>query len=158
MSTGLLMYVLLIFALLFTSCSVGMCLETDEIVRLKNAGVSNETIQLMVREKTQETCAFTAKEVIALKEAGLKEETIQMLIEEGSFMKEGSLRIYGNSTRSMAVTSTQDIIELKSSGLSDEVIQAVIAFGARDTTDEEREKAWDMLSSLGILLDRRDQR
>ena len=44
--------------------SPGWGLNKDEIVNLKQNGISDETIRLMIKEKTIETCSFTVKEII----------------------------------------------------------------------------------------------
>ena len=88
-------------------------LNSESIVRLKKAGLSDTTIQLMVREKTVETAAFSVQEIIDLKKAGLTEKTIQMLIQEGSFLKDTAPIVYGKDIRSIEFSTAQDIIELK---------------------------------------------
>jgi hypothetical protein len=142
-------------ALLLGWANLGICLNNEEIIMLKQAGVSNETIQLMVREKTIETCTFTVEEILDLKKAGLSEKTIQILVKEGSFRKSTATIVYGQDTRGIRFTTAKDLIALKEAGMSDEVIQALIVFGARDADDSDREKAWEMLNSMGILLDKR---
>lgn len=135
---------------------VALALGTEEIRRLKQAGVSDETIALMVKEKSQETCAVTVDEVVRLKAAGVGEETIQILVQESSFLKDRAPAIYGNSTKTLRVNTSEDIIALKDSGLSDDVIQAIIIAGAEDRDSAEREQAWEMLKNMGIILDRRE--
>ncbi|MCK4986803.1 MAG: hypothetical protein KAS40_14840, partial [Desulfobacterales bacterium] len=70
-------------------------LNSESIVRLKEAGVSDTTIQIMVREKVVETAAFSVQEIIDMKNAGLSEKTIRMVIQEGSFLKDTAPIIYG---------------------------------------------------------------
>ncbi len=137
--------------------NVGLCLDGKDIIRLKKGGISDETIQLMVREKTIETCAFTIQEILDLKNAGLKDKTIRMLIKDGSFMKDAEPIVYGKDIRSIRFTTVKDIIELKDAGVSDEVIQAIIIFGSRDVNDIERDKAWEMLKHMGIMIDMRGE-
>lgn len=133
----------------------GLCLDAGEIVRLQKAGISSDTIQLMVREKTLETCAFTVQEILDLKGAGLSNETIQALIREGSFLKDTEPTIYGKDIRSVKFTTIKDIIELKDAGVSDEVIRAIVMSGSGDVDDTERQKAWDMLENMKIRIDTR---
>ena len=45
---------------------------------------------------------------------------------------------------------------LKQAGISDEIIQAIIIFGSRDVNDVDREKAWEMLNNMGIIVDMRE--
>lgn len=133
--------------------NAGLCLDRKDIIKLKKGGISDETIQLMVREKTIETCAFTVQEILDLKNEGLKDKTIRMLIRDGSFMKDAEPIVYGKDLRSIQFTTAKDIIELKEAGVSDEVIQAIIISGSRDVNDIERDKAWEMLKHMGIIID-----
>jgi hypothetical protein len=141
---------------LFLGSNPGFCLKSKDIIRLKNAKLSDETIELIMREKVVETCAFTLEGILALKNAGLSDKTIQMLIREHSFMKESEPIFYGKDLRSIRFTTASDLIELKNAGLSEETLQAIIIFSARDVNDVEREKAREMLSNMGIVFDLRD--
>jgi hypothetical protein len=47
-------------------------LNSESIVRLKEAGLGDTTIQLMIREKTVETAAFSVQEIIDLKNSAKK--------------------------------------------------------------------------------------
>lgn len=139
---------------IFTS-SAGLCLKSEDIILLKKAFISDQTIELIIREKVIETCAFTVQEILDLKTAGISNKTIQMIIKEGSFMKSSEPIVYGKDIRHIKFTTAKDIIELKNAGVSDEIIQAIIIFGSKDSNDIEREKAWGMLQSMGIFLDMR---
>ena len=129
-------------------------LNSESIVRLKEAGLSDATIQLMVREKTVETAAFSVQEIIDLKKAGLSEKTIQMLIQEGSFLKDTAPIVYGKDVRSIEFSTAQDIIQLKKAGISDEIIQAII-YVAGESTDTQRQQAYDLLKKMKIRVDLR---
>ena len=130
-------------------------LNSESIVRLKKAGISDPTIRLIVKEKVVETAAFSVQEIIDMKKAGLSEKTIQMVIEEGSFLKDTAPVIYGKDVRSIEFATAQDIIELKRAGISDEVIQAIIHV-VGESSESERKKAWDLLRDLEIRVDLRD--
>jgi hypothetical protein len=130
-------------------------LNSESIVRLKGAGVSDKTIQVMIREKVIETAAFSVQEVIDMKKAGISEITIRMAIQEGSFLKDTAPVIYGKDVRSIEFTTAQDIIELKNAGLSDEVIQAII-YVVGESSDAQRKDAWDLLRDMEIRVDLRD--
>ena len=130
-------------------------LNSKSIVRLKEAGVSDQTIQVMIREKVVETAAFSVQEIIDMKKAGLSEKTIQMVIQEGSFLKDTAPVIYGKDVRSIEFTTVQDIIELKNAGFSDEVIQAII-YVVGESSDAQRKDAWDLLRDMEIRVDLRD--
>lgn len=145
-----------LFVLLFPDN--GSSLDTKDVIQLKRAGMSDETVEIMVREKTKETCAFTVREIVQLKNAGLTEETIRMLIREGSFMKNAEPIVYGKDIQPIEFTTVRDIIELKEAGVSDEVIQAIIVSGSNDVSDRERERAWEMLTNMGLIVDLRRRR
>ena len=130
-------------------------LNSESIVRLKDAGVSDETIQVVIREKVVETAAFSVQEIIDMKKAGISEGTIRMIIQEGSFLMDTAPVIYGKDVRSIEFTTAQDIIELKNAGLSDEVIQAIIHV-VGESTDAQRKEAWDLLRDMEIRVDLRD--
>ncbi len=129
-------------------------LNSESIVRLKEAGLSDATIQLMVREKTVETAAFSVQEIIDLKKAGLSEKTIQMLIQEGSFLKDTAPIVYGKDVRSIEFATARDIIQLKKAGISDEIIQAII-YVAGQSNDTQRQQAYDLLKKMEIRVDLR---
>jgi hypothetical protein len=130
-------------------------LNSESIMRLKEAGVSDTTIQIMVREKAVETAAFSVQEIIDMKKAGISEKTIQMVIQEGSFLKDTAPIIYGKDVRSIEFTTARDVIELKKAGISDEVIQAIL-YVVGESTDSQRKDAWDLLRDMEIRVDLRD--
>ena len=130
-------------------------LKSESIVRLKKAGVSDATIQLMVREKVVETAAFSVQEIIDMKKAGLSEKTIQMVIQEGSFLKDTAPIIYGKDVRSIEFTTADDIIALKNAGISNEVLQAIITV-VGESTDTDRRDAYRLLEDMEIRVDLRD--
>lgn len=129
-------------------------LNSESIVRLKEAGVSDSTIQMMVREKVVETAAFSVQEIIDMKKAGISEKTIQMVIKEGSFLKDTAPIIYGKDVRSIEFTTARDVIELKKAGISDEVIQAIL-YVVGESTDSQRKNAYDLLKDMEIRVDLR---
>ena len=129
-------------------------LNSESIVRLKEAGLSDATIQLMIREKTVETAAFSVQEIIDLKNAGISEKTIQMLIQEGSFLKDTAPVVYGKDIRSIEFSTARDIIELKKAGMSDDVLQAIIHV-AGESADSQRQQAYDLLEKMKIRVDLR---
>ncbi len=152
---GKLLCSVVIFSLLVLSAGICISLEGKDIVTLKKAGLSDETIQLMVREKTVETCSFTVQEILDFKKAGLSDKTIQVLIKDGAFVTRRKPIIYGEDTKPIRFVTKKDIIDLKKAGVSDEIIQAIIIYGSKDADDVDREKAWNMLRDMDILIDRR---
>jgi hypothetical protein len=133
----------------------GYAISSDALIVLKQAGVSDGTIQVLVEEKALETAAFTVPEIVALKEAGLSEETIQLVIREGSFMKDREPIVYGKDLKPLKFTTAKDIIELKNAGVSDEVIKAIIVYSSQDSNDRDRQRAWEMLNNMGLVVDER---
>jgi hypothetical protein len=150
-------FLILLIVFSFVLPVPGFCLESEDIIRLNQAGVSGKTIQLLVREKAIETCSFTVQEIVQLKKAGVSDETIQMLIKQASFLKDEGPIVYGKDIKSIKLTTVKDIIELKNAGVSEDVIRAIIIFATRDANAIEREKAWDMLKNIGIIVDMRDE-
>jgi hypothetical protein len=132
-------------------------LSGKHIVELKKAGISDRTIQIIAEEKVIETAAFSVDDIVEMKKAGLQEETLRMLIRESSFLRKSEPIIYGTHTKSLRFTSAQDVIELKQAGLSDDVIQAVIAVSG-ERYYAQRAEAFDLLRSMGIVVDTRDNR
>ena len=149
--------ILLFFLLQF--CMVAhpaMALTSKSIVRLKKAGVSDKTIQLIVKTKVIETAAFSVEDIVNMKKAGLGDQTLRMLIKESSFLKNTKPIVYGETTRSIRFTTAQDVIELKKAGLSDEVIQSVIA-ASGERYYSQHEEALDILRDMFIRVDLRDE-
>lgn len=139
-------------------CTVNaFSLDGKSIVRLKRAGVSDQTIELMVSERTIETAAFSVKEIVAMKSAGIGEETLQTLIREGSFLKDREPIVYGKELRSLRLSTAADIIELKRAGVSDEVLRAIVAVSRCDA-DIDRQEALQQLAEMGIWVDLRGGR
>ena len=130
-------------------------LNSESIVRLKQAGISDATIQVMIREKVIETAAFSVQEIIDMKKAGISEKTIQMIIQEGSFLKDTAPIIYGKDVRSVEFTTARDIIQLKKAGISDEVIQAILQVVGEESSDSQRKEAYDLLRDMDIRVDLR---
>lgn len=144
------------FIIIFLTASTqGFCIDGQDIIKLKDAGLSDKSIGLMIREKTAETCAFSVQEIISLKKFGLSDETICMVISKGSFIKDLEPVIYGNEIKSIKFITVKDIIEVKKAGINDTTIRAIINCGSRNKYDEEHERAWDMLKSMGIIIDDR---
>ena len=131
---------------------VGWALDGKSVARLKKAGVSDQTLELMARERTVETAAFTVDEIVAMKAAGIGEKALQTLISEGSFLKDREPVVYGNELRSVRLAGPADIIALKQAGVGDEVLQAIVA-ASRPNSDLDREEALRLLREMGIWVD-----
>ena len=127
------------------------------MVRLKRAGVSEQTLELMAKERTLETAAFTVDEIVAMKAAGIGEKALQALIRDGSFMKDREPVVYGNGLRSIRMTTAADIIDLKKAGVGDDVLQAIVAVN-RPNSEMERQEALRVLEQTGIWVEARPSR
>jgi hypothetical protein len=136
--------------MLITSMAFG--LDATDAVRLKKAGVSDQTLEIMAREQSIETAAFTVNEILAMKAAGIGEKALQTILAEGSFLKNREPIVYGKDLRSIRFTTAADIIELKKAGVSDEVLQAIVAVSRRDS-DVDRDAALKLLRDMGIQVD-----
>lgn len=132
--------------------SMAFGLDAKDAVRLKKAGVSDQTLEVMAKEKIIETAAFTVDEILAMKEAEIGENTLQTILTEGSFLKDREPIVYGKDLRSIRFTTAADIIELKKAGVSDEVLQAIVAVSRRDS-DVDRDAALKLLRDMGIWVD-----
>jgi hypothetical protein len=138
------------------SATTGWGISGEDIHRLNKAGLGEDTIQLIIKEKVIETCAFTVQELIDLKtQARLSEKTMQVLISEGSFLKNRSPVVYGQDVKPVSMTSVADIIELKRAGISDDIIQAIIISRSGTRSEADQENAWRMLNNMGIFVDTR---
>ena len=143
------------FIATFTIVNTGLCLDAVDIVKLSDAGLNDETIQAIEREKIIETCAFTVQEILDLKGAGLSNATIRKVMESASFMKDTNPIEYGKDIRPIRFSSVKDIIDLKQAGISNEVIQAIVSGTKEVHNDEEYNRAWKMLENMGIIIDKR---
>ena len=146
-----------LFFFIITCAQPAAALSGKGVVKLKKAGVSDQTIQVIVQEKVVETAAFSVDDIVAMKKAGVGETTLQMLLKEGSFLKNSEPIVYGRKTRSIRFTTARDVIELKQAGLSDEVIQAIIAVTG-ERYYSQQEEAFDLLRGMGIVVDTRRDR
>ena len=124
-------------------------LSGKHVVALKKAGISDQTIGVIAREKVVETAAFSIEEIVAMKKAGVGEQTLQMIIKDGSFLNANETVVYGRSTQSVRHISPADVVFLKNHGVSDEVIQSVIEASQSDN-QQDRERAWRMLENMRL--------
>ena len=143
--------------LCFLLTNPAWALSGQNVVELKKAGVSDQTIEIIAKEKVIETAAFSIDDIVAMKKAGVGETTLQLLVKEGSFLKNSEPIVYGKNTRPIRFTTARDVIELKQAGLSDEVIQAIIAVTG-ERCYSQHEEAFDLLRGMGIVVDTRSDR
>ena len=129
----------------------GATVTGKDIFKLKKAGVSDKTIQLIVKEKVIETAAFSVDDIVNMKKAGVTEKTLRILIEEGSFLTNSESIVYGRETQSIRHISAQDIINLKNNGVSDSIIQSVIE-ATKSGDERECDRAWRMLENMDLRI------
>lgn len=134
----------------------GSCLESKEIIRLRNAGVDNTIIELIIKDKIIETCALTIDEIIELKEAGLNDKIILSFIKQRSFLKNAEPRYYGKTLHPVKSATIHDLIKLKEIGMSDDVIGKIISLNTKNLDSVEREEILDLLKDLEIFIDLRE--
>ena len=135
----------------FLIANSGWALSSQNVVVLKKAGVSDQTIQVIAKEKVIETAAFSIDDIVNMKKAGVSEKTLRVIIKDGSFMNNSEPIVYGRSTQTVRNISPQEVINLKKSGVSDEVIQSVIEASKSDD-EQDRERAWRMLDNMQLRI------
>jgi len=126
-------------------------LSGQNVVELKKAGVSDQTIQVIAQEKVIETAAFSVDDIVAMKKAGVGGKTLRMIIKDGSFQNNHKPIVYGQSTQTVRNISPEEIINLKKNGVSDEVIQSTIEASKSDD-EQDRERAWRMLDNMQLRI------
>ena len=149
--------ILFFLVLLFILAHPGAAATGKDIVVLKKAGVSDRTLELIIKEKVIETAAFSVDDIVKLKRAGVTDKTLRLLIKEGSFLSHSEPIVYGRQTQTIRHISVQDVIDLKTNGVSDPVIQSVIEATQSDD-QKDRERAWRMLDNLKLRINTSDGR
>ena len=139
---------------LFLLSGQTLALDSEDLARLRKAGISGETIETIIDEKAIETCAFTVDGILDMKKSGLSDEAIRGIIKKGSFMKDSGPVVYGDGTKSIKSLSPQDIMQLKKAGVSDDVLNSIVS-GSLSRDDEDHQKAWRMLENMGLIVDGR---
>ena len=149
--------ILFFLFLFFVLAPSGATVTGRDLVELKKAGVSDRTIQLIIKEKVIETAALSVDEIVSMKKKGVNEKTLQLLIKECSFLNNSDPVVYGMETQSVRYINAQDIINLKNNGVSDSVIQSLIE-ATKSSSELDRERAWQMLENLNLRIDTRGDR
>jgi len=139
-----------LFLILMLPLSGGTVTGND-IIELKKSGLSEETIQFIVKEKVIETAAFSVDDIVNMKKAGVTEKTIRMVIKEGAFPENYEPIIYGRKTQPIRQIAVEDIINLKNNGVSDSIIQSVIE-ATKSVYEKDRERAWHTLENMKLRI------
>ena len=134
----------------------GLSISSEAVLQLKQAGLSDRTIQLIIAERTIETAAFSVEELVALKRAGIGEKTLQAIVQSGSFLRGREPIVYGRGVRPIRLASVEDIIEMHRAGFSDAALQAVLEV-ANPSSESDRQRALDMLEGMHIRVDTRGE-
>ena len=129
-----------------------LAISGEQIIRLKQAGVSDESIQMMIQEKSLETVSLTVEEVLQMKAAGIDEETLQIMIQSLSFLKNRQPIVYGMGQRNLSLTSVDDLLKLKAAGVSDEILSAIVTIAAGDSTRDGYDDARRILENMNIWI------
>jgi hypothetical protein len=143
--------ILLFLFLVFVLAHPGATVTGKDLVELKKAGVSDRTIQLIVKEKVIETAALSVDDIVNMKKMGVNEKTLQILIQECSFLNNSEPVVYGMETQSIRHISAQDVINLKNNGVSDSIIQSVVE-ATKSGDERDRERAWRMLENMDLRI------
>jgi hypothetical protein len=149
--------ILVFLLLLLLLAHPGATVSGKDLVELKKAGVSDRTIELIVKEKVIETAALSVDDIVKMKKVGVNEKTLRILIKDCSFLNNSEPVVYGRETQSIRHISAQDVINLKNNGVSDSIIQSIIE--VTNSSDEiDRERAWHMLENLNLRIHTRGDR
>jgi len=153
MKLRVLFMILFMVAVIFSIPAKAVCMDPDDVVRLKAAGVGDAVIGALVREKSIETAAFTVDEIVKMKKAGVGDGTLVKMVEEKSFVRGEKEVVYGKDMRPATRATVNDIMELKKAGISDEVINTIVKNQAIDPNVEEQRRAMEILRNMGIIID-----
>jgi hypothetical protein len=134
----------------------GWSISAEDVVRLKQAGISDATVQLIIVEKTIETAAFSIEELLAMKQAGIGEKTLRAIVRSGSQLRTREPIVYGRAVRPIRLSSVEDIIEMHRAGFSDAALEAVLA-ATNSGSESERQSALDLLEEMDIRIDFRGE-
>ena len=129
----------------------GAAVTGKDVSEMKKAGVSDTTIELIVKEKVIETAAFSVGDIVNMKKAGVTDKTLRILIKQGSFLGNSEPILYGRETQTIRQISVQDVIDLKKNGVSDSIIQSVIE-ATKSSDEKDRDRAWRMLENLKLRI------
>ena len=144
--------ILIGFFLLGLAPFTATAMNGEQILRLKQAGVSDESIQLMIQEKSIETVSLTIQEVLEMKTAGMGEETLQSMIRGVSFLKNSQPVVYEIDRAGISITSARDLLLLKDAGFSEETIRALLTVAAGNKAHQDYERALHILDHLNIWI------
>ena len=155
MTTCINRYALVPLLLVVLSAAAALGMSSRQLSQLTAAGVGGGVIEALMAEKSLETAAFTVAEIVSLKKSGLSDDTIGMLVRERSFMKDRGPAVYGKDVQPVSAASINDLITLKQNGMDDAVLQELIRYQSQRTSDLDRQRSWEMLKGMGLVIDGR---
>ena len=152
---------------------------SQEIVSLKQAGISEEIITLMVEKHSDVTGSLSIQDALALKAGGVGDRVLRSLLsttpQEGSLQKflpvEGILRLkaagVGDDLLRYIIDKVSEMNQDEGKGVSRIIVdpsgRRTIVYGDAEPSPQLREmegklkesKAWDLLKSTGLIIDKR---
>ena len=146
------LFFIVLFIGSFLTAPMAAAMSGDQMVRLKQAGVSDETLSLLIQEKTIETVALTVDEIIDMKTAGMEEETLQTIIKSSSSRNSVQNAVYEIGPQGIQVNSVEDLLVLKEAGFSEQTIRAIITVAAADKNQQTYTDALRVLDNIGIWV------
>lgn len=130
-------------------------MDNASMETLIKSGIGADALSAIIEERVVETGAFSVEELIFMKKTGFSDKSIEQIVRRGSFLNDSEPIVYGQRTWTVQYLTPDDIIRLKQAGLSDEVIVELVKNNGRSLSDSSREKAFDMLKSMGMIVDTR---
>lgn len=132
---------IVVFTFIFFWLHPAFSLSPQEIIDLKNAGVQDKTIELIIHQQADLTGLISVPEVIRMKKAGISDDVIRAMASPPASHE--SVREYGMHVDQIKEISTEDLVQLKKAGFDDTLIQAIIKI--------QREDRWPFLFNLGLI-------
>jgi hypothetical protein len=142
----------ILVALVGLAGSPCLAASPEELARLAAAGLSDATLQTIVRERVIETAAFQVDDLLSLRQAGIGDGTIRLLVEAGSFLRRSPAIVYGRSGRPLRLASVSDLLELKAAGCGDHVLEALVAAAGDGRDGPAVRRAMEMLRELQLEI------
>jgi hypothetical protein len=139
-------------ALVGLAASPSLAVSPGDLSRLTAAGLSDATLEAVVRERVVETAAFPVDDLLRLRAAGIGDDTIRVLVETGSFLRRSPAIVYGRSGRPLRLTSVADLLELKAAGCDDRVLEALVAAAGDAPDGPSARRAMEMLRELSLEI------
>jgi hypothetical protein len=135
----------------------GLAGDPSGLVALKQAGIGDVVLAVIVEERVLETGAFSVAELVALKDAGVGDGTLAAIVKAGSFSRMPEAVVYGVELEPFRFADIDDVVRLKAAGVSDEVIRALVVLQSERADTVQRREAFEMLKGIHIRVDERGE-